>query len=420
MPKENRRVVITGIGLVTPLGPDCATSWTRLIAGDSGLIRLPSEHLAGLPRLGRKPLPPGVLHGGPSPKLRLSPDQTTREPIIDLATQAAQEAVSNAGGADRFDVDPVRAGVVFGTSKGGLRSFDRFARQQQELCDCEAARLWQQFQSDSPALALAGRYGFQASALCPVAACATGLVAIQRGVELIQRNQCDLVLAGSSDASLLPALQSSFHRLGVLAKGFHDPASACRPFDEQREGFLVGEGAAVLVLEELGHALARGVTPYAEWLGGGQTADTSALTQLEPDAPALEHLLRSLPGRLGFDWDEVDYLNLHGTGTEMNDACEAAAIQRVLEEEAERIPASSLKGALGHLLGAAGSVEMALTLLAFKYHRLPANRNLEIPFEGCRLNLLREPEDLLCPRVAIKISLGFGGHLAAGVFRAWE
>ena len=434
MPNLNRRVVVSGIGVITPLGDNCATTWTRLMTGVSGLVRLPENHLEGIPGIEGKPIPPGVVHGGPAPLHGVSPEGFTGEPIIDLALHAAGEAVQDAGGTDGFDVDPYRAGVVFGTSKGGLRSFDRFAQRTEGLKslesvgaafrnhdnDDEAGRLWQQFFSDTPALTLSRRYDFKASAHCPVAACATGLVAIQRAAEMIQHGTCDVMIAGSSDASLLPALQASFHRLGVLAKKFENPANACRPFDEAREGFLVGEGAAVLILEEVEHARARGVTPYAEWLGGVQAADIAGLTQLQANSPALQRLLKQLPDQCGFDWNNVSYLNLHGTGTVMNDACEADALTSVLGEHVERIPASSLKGSLGHLLGAAGSVETALSLLALKYQRFPGNSTLEIPLEGCRLNLIRDAHESICPEVVVKLSLGFGGHLAAGAFRAWR
>ncbi len=416
-----RRVVVTGIGLFTPLGGDRETTWERLIAGECGLIRLPDSHLAGL----RLPceIPPGLRFGGPASASLLSPAQRTGEPIVDLALQAADEAVRDAR-LDPQSVPAYRGGIVLGTSKGGLRSFAAFQRAvlrgqspaREGEAPAEADRLWDHFFSDTPARTLSATFGFRGAALCPVAACATGLIAIQRGAELIRSGDCDVVLAGSSDASLLPALQASFHRLGVLARDFDDPATACRPFDAHRDGFLIGEGAAVLVLEHAERAQERGAVPYAEWLGGGLAADAFGLTQLEPASPALVHLLSELPARCGFDWSEVDTLNLHGTGTEMNDACEAAALRAAIGPRIRDIPASSLKGALGHLLGAAGSVETALMLLAMRRGILPANRNLERPFDGCELNLPTQPLAVE-PRVALKLSLGFGGHLAASVFR---
>jgi len=428
MPPAPRRVVITGIGLITPLGPDCATNWTRLIAGESGLIRLPDDHPSASADFRGKRIPPGIRHGGPVPPLSLADQEVTGEPLIDLALHAAKEAVHDSAGDSGFEIDPYRAGVVFGTSKGGFRSFDRFLKSQAvksaaenvERDDNESARHWRNFLAETPALTLASHFDFRASALCPVAACATGLVAVQRAAQLIQHNQCDVMIAGSSDVSLIPFLQSSFHRMGVLARMFSDPASACRPFDENREGFLIGEGAAVLVLEEAEHAVARGATPYAEWLGGNQAADTIGLTQLDSESPALRHMLRQLPQQCGFEWSDVSYLNLHGTSTVMNDVCESNALQSVLGKEAERIPTSSLKGSLGHLLGAAGSVETALTILALKHRLLPGNPTLETPFDGCRLNLIREPAQIDHSSLAVKLSLGFGGHLAAGVFRAWD
>ncbi|MDG2388603.1 MAG: beta-ketoacyl-[acyl-carrier-protein] synthase family protein [Planctomycetaceae bacterium] len=424
MPSAPRRVVVTGLGVITPLGPDCATTWTRLIAGESGLRRLPDEHFADIFDFKEEPIPPGIKHGGPHPPVSLSTQETTGEPMVDLALHAAKEAVQDAAGDSGFEIDPYRAGVVFGTSKAGFRSFDQFMRSQQvetaEKHNNDSGKHWTHFLSDTPALMLAKQFNFKASALCPVAACATGLVAVQRAAHFIQHDQCDVMLAGSSDASLLPIIQSSYHRLGVLARNFEDPAIACRPFDDTREGFLIGEGAAVLILEEAEHAAARGATPYAEWLGGNQTADTLGLTQLDSESPALRHLLTQLPRQCSFDWNDVSYLNLHGTSTVMNDVCEVNALQRVLGTEAERIPTSSLKGSLGHLLGAAGSVETALTILALKHRQLPGNPTLKTPFEGCRLNLIRKSQEVANPYIAVKLSLGFGGHLAAGVFRAWQ
>ncbi len=428
MPPAPRRVVVTGLGLITPLGPDCATTWTRLIAGESGLVRLPDDHPSSSADFRGNPIPPGMNHGGPAPPIRLTPQELTGEPLIDLSLHAAKEAVQDAAGETGYEIDPYRAGVVFGTSKGGFRSFDRFAKSQGvrsavrtvEGSDAESAQLWRSFLAETPALTLANQFNFKASALCPVAACATGLVAVQRAAQFIQDNQCDVMLAGSSDASLIPILQSSFHRMGVLARNFEDPASACRPFDEHREGFLIGEGAAVLILEEAEHAIARGATPYAEWLGGTQVADTIGLTQLDSESPALRHMLKQLPPQCRFDWSDVSYLNLHGTSTIMNDVCEVNALQDVLGKQVEDIPTSSLKGSLGHLLGAAGSVETALTIMALKRGQLPGNPTLETPFEGCRLNLIRKSQEVSNPNIAVKLSLGFGGHLAAGVFRAWE
>lgn len=413
----SRRVVVSGIGLCTPLGDGCETNWSRLIRGDSGLRWLEEPHWNRYP--GSENLPPGVRAGGPANEPTRNELSQTGEKVIALAIRAAAEAFNDARLAED-KTNPYRSGVVIGTSKGGLRSFEKFLKQGHELPDERAATLWQEFWSNTPAQMLAQRYQFLAAALCPVAACATGLVSIQRGAELIQQGLCDVVLAGSTDASLLPVLQGSFHRLGVLAKNFNNPESACRPFDRDREGFLIGEGAAVLVLEDAERAASRGVKPYAEWLGGGIVSDGTGLTQLEPNSPAMQHLLESLPALAGFEWGEVDYLNLHGTGTVMNDECEASALLSALGEHAERIPASSLKGTFGHLLGAAGSVETALTLLAWKHKQLPANHNLETPFTGCRLNLLRQPTLIDSPRVAVKLSLGFGGHLTAGCFKSLE
>ena len=250
--------------------------------------------------------------------------------------------------------------------------------------------------------------------MAPVAACATGLAACLRGVDLIREGRCDVVLAGSSDASLQPAILGSFQRLGVLARPGENPAAACRPFDRNRSGFVVGEGAGCLILESLEHAVARGATWYAEWQSGRMLSDPSGLTQLDPQGLSLQRLLRDL----GDDVREIpDYINLHGTATLPNDQVESAAIRAVMGSEVDRISFSSLKGGLGHLLGAAGSVELAASLLAIRDQIVPPTVNLDSPDPPLKLDFTpceakrRQIENVW------KLSLGFGGHLSAACVR---
>jgi 3-oxoacyl-[acyl-carrier-protein] synthase II len=273
------------------------------------------------------------------------------------------------------------------------------------------------FSPNQPALAISHRFQLHGPCLCPVAACATGLVSLQRGYDLIGDGYCDVVLAGSSDASLLPIVLGSFKRLGVLSRNVDVPSAACRPFDRNRSGFVIGEGAAVFVLERWEDAVARGANIYAEWLAGGLAADATSLTGLDPSGEPLARLIGDVLRRGGVQPDEIDYINLHGTATEQNDVYETRAVKRAFGAAAPSVRCSSIKGAVGHLLGAAGSVEMAAMLLAVRDGIIPPTVNLTLPDPECDLDYTPQLAARQPVRTAMKLSLGFGGHLAAAVVR---
>jgi 3-oxoacyl-[acyl-carrier-protein] synthase II len=364
-----------------------------------------------------------------------------REPVVELALHAAREAVTDAGfewagGAGQSETrvgglsppnstfsptgksDRIRMGCVIGTSKGGLRTFSRCLKAAR---DGSVAETWLGFWPNAAASAVAAEFDLRGPALCPIAACATGLMSVVRGADLIREGACDVVLAGSSDASLLPIVLASYRRLGVLASGFDDPATACRPFDRSRSGFVIGEGAAVLVLEGAEHASRRGAMPYAEWIGGLMAADPHDLTQLAPEPHSLTRLIADVLRTCDVTPRDLDYINLHGTATALNDVYESLAVVTALgKDAARRIPCSSLKGGLGHLLGAAGSIELAATVLALRDGIVPPTVNLHEPDPACHLDytpLVSRRQPL---RTALKLSLGFGGHLVAGIVRKRE
>jgi 3-oxoacyl-[acyl-carrier-protein] synthase II len=405
------RIVVTGIGLVTPCGSNRETSWQGLLRGIGVARWLDSPH-------------GGVLAGAPAPHISAECESLSGEPVVALAQAAAAEAIAD-GGLSLPRADRRRIGCVIGTSKGGLRSFASAWRAWRQPVrgpeqSSQIAGLWGLSQPDAAARSVAARYDLGGAMLCPVAACATGLASVIRGVDLIRHGTCDTVLAGSSDASLTMLVQASFRRLRVLAHGFDDPREACRPFDRRRSGFLIGEGAAVLLLEREDLALARGATPYAVWLAGRVASDPAHLTRMDPDSRSLERLIEEVlkEGRLAPD--EIDYINLHGTATRHNDVCESRAIKRALGPGAMRAGTSSLKGTIGHLLGAAGSVELAASLLAMRDGRLPPTANLTDPDPECDLDYTPiNPRDRRVETV-LKLSLGFGGHLAAAALRTWD
>lgn len=390
---ERPRVVVTGIGMVTPFGVGRETSWRGMLSGESATRRV------------------GEMIGAPAPELRNSCEAGHVDPLISLALAAAEEAVDDAG--LPADVDQTRLGCVIGTSKPALRSVAELYATHRSSEPANAAFL--DVFPDAPGVAVARRLGIAGPSLCPVAACATGLVCLQRGYELIRDGECDAVLAGSSDASLLPIVHTSFKRMGVLAKRVDDPSTACRPFDAERSGFVIGEGAAVFVIERLDRARERGARVYAEWLAGGLASDGAALTALDDSGEALAWLIADVLRRADVEPAQIDYVNLHGTATRQNDRYETRALHRAFGARAKSVPCSSLKGGIGHLLGAAGSVETAATLLAMRDGVIPPTVNLTNPDPACDLDCVPQFARELPVRAALKLSLGFGGHLVAAV-----
>lgn len=408
-----RRIRITGIGVVSPLGPNREITWQRLVAGECALKHLEIEpkdsklwqpHPAGAP---------AVMPFDFQQRLReITSDEfvlaSCDEPAVALAVAAAQEAIADAmldlGAADRD-----RVGCVIGTSKGGVRTFETLSR------TGTSSVPWLATPSSGPAVTVSTLHDLRGPLLCPVTACATGLSSLVRGVDLIRHNVCDVVLAGSSDASLTPAVIASFRRLGVLAKGADEPMHAVRPFDRERSGFLVGEGAAVFVLEAEEHALARQRRGYAEWLSDASLSDAVGLTQLSQQPDTLVRLINDTLRRGQLSPRDVDYINLHGTATQPNDWLEVTAIRAAFGSAANELSCSSLKGAIGHLLGAAGSVEFAATLLALRDGLLPPTLNLTSPeFDLDFIPGIARRKSL---DVVMKLSLGFGGHLVAAAVR---
>lgn len=418
---EPCRIVVTGIGLCTPLGADRESTWNGLIAGRSASRWLWPDFWND-----------GSKMAGAAVCLPKDRSFQQSEPLVELALATATESLADA----RMNSTLLRSkrlGVVFGTSKGGLHTFSRrLAQARSERGDArvadrdhretgttgrsvlqsinfETSDEWLDVFPDRAAVAIGQLVGGYGPVLCPVMACATGLAACLRGAELIRSGDCDLVLAGSADVSLQPAIVGSFRRLGVLSRETNDPARACRPFDIRRSGFVIGEGAACLVLERLDSARNRGANCYAEWLGGCVLSDAHSLTQLDPEGASLQRLLRDLYARVD---RAPDYMNLHGTGTMTNDRIECQSIRAVFGDQCSQFDCSSLKGGLGHLLGAAGSVELAATALSLRDQIVPPTVNLVEQDPECRLNL--SPGMAISRTIdqAWKLSMGFGGHIA--------
>jgi 3-oxoacyl-[acyl-carrier-protein] synthase II len=389
------RVVVTGIGLITPLGNTTESTWQRLLAGESAgeLLQFPDlPQMAGLD-----------WAGCPVAWNELPDDYQAEQRLNRLALLTARAAIADAGGWSELTAD--RKGCVFGTSK-----VDQAALQAPDVT------AWQLFPSH-PAACIAREFDCRAAALCPVAACATGVVSMLRGSELIREGLADCVLAGGVDVSLQPTLLASYRRLGVLARPNGFPQRACRPFDRDREGFLVGEGAACLVLEERDRARARGAGIYAEVLSGVVAGDPAGLTLVDASGAPLARVIRRVLKQAGCRPAEIEAVALHGTATRLNDVAEARALQEVFGDRVGELPVWSTKGATGHLMGAAGAVETALSVLALQRGILLPTANFATPDPECPLRLSQQPERRSL-RTLLKTSLGFGGHVAALLLQA--
>ena len=393
----DRTVVITGIGLITSLGAGREETWAAIRRGASGARDLGDGH-AGFPVPRR---------GG-----------TDQDPALDLLERAGDEAMADAR---LSGFDPERGAVLLGLSKGGIASLAEVHRRVRAGDDSEAlARAWARSWPGSGAAAISARFGLRGPSVAPVAACATGLVAILQGVDLIRRGACDFALAGSADASLEPLVLAAFRRMKALARVDGRPEAAVRPWDRGRSGFLVGEGAAVLVLERLGAARARGAGVYAEVAGGAIGADAFHETASGPDPAGLARVIRRALADAGMTPADLDAASVHGTATRGNDPLECGALRLALgPEHAPRLACSASKAQIGHLLGAAGSAEMALTALAVRDGFAPPTLNLDDPDPDCIAGLDPTPHvgRPLPIRAALKLSLGFGGHLAAAILR---
>ena len=401
-------VVVTGIGLATGLGGTRERTWHALKTGASAVRRLDA--------------PLDLAGGAGAPRCR-DDSVATRgapDPALLLALQTAREALADAGlepGGDSLQIDPERIATVIGLSKGCVQHLSTLARSRAERYDAH----WpEHYWPNSGAVAIARSARFRGPCVAPVAACATGLIAALQAAELIRRGVCDVALAGAADASLDPLVLAAFRRMGVLARVEGDPARAVRPWDRRRTGFLVGEGAAVLVLERAEHARARGVLPYVEFAGGASGADAYHATILNPDPTGLGQLIVRALRHAKVDPPEVDLVNVHGTATPSNDPLECRALREALGADADRVSCTANKSQIGHLLGAAGAVELAITCLAVRDGFVPPTLNLDDADPACDLDGTPHVGRHRPIRAALKLSIGFGGHLAAALVRRIE
>jgi len=412
---------VTGIGLWTSLGADRESTWEGIRRGKSGATVLPS------------PLVPSPSHNLGCPLFLDLNQEPPENPTFEVVRRISSEALIDSGllnpsvrGSEGLAVDRERVATLVGLSKGCVKNLGVLSHaSSRKARNLEAgedgfASIWAHSSwPNSGASAVSRLHDLRGPCIAPVAACATGLVAVLQGMALIQHGTCDVVLAGSADTSLEPTLMGAFKKMGVLAhqdegKG---PSQAARPWDRDRTGFVVGEGGAILILESAEHAQKRGAIPYAEVAGGALGSDAYHATTMNPNPHGLAALIGRALAYSNIQPDQIDHVNVHGTGTRVNDPIECQSIQLALPKDYGRIAYSANKSQIGHLLGAAGAVELALTCLSMRDCFVPPILNLENPDPACALGDSPGIGRTQSIRAALKLSIGFGGHLAAALLR---
>ena len=394
-------IVITGIGLVTPVGRDREASWQAVKLGVSGVQRL-----HGFPGIADGAVLAAPVVGFQSP--------SGGQKNVPMALAAAQEAVLDSG-MDLSVMAPDRFGSSIGCNIGDTPGAEQSRRQLS--VHGERPAWWNEFLPSNTAAVVPRLLGMEGPRLCNSSACATGTTALIVGARTIRDGQCDAVVAGAAQ-TIHPILAAGFRRMRVLAQ-HEDPCKACRPFDEQRNGFVMGEGAGMFVLERLAHAEARGAPIYAELLGWALGSDAHHITDLSTDSTTLTHLLDRTLKKSGLSPSDVDYINAHGTGTLQNDVMETRGIRAAFRSAADALCVSSTKAILGHLLNAAGVVETALTVLALRDGFAPPTINLTNPDPNCDLDCIPLIGRQRPFEHAIKTSIAFGGHVATVALRRW-
>jgi 3-oxoacyl-[acyl-carrier-protein] synthase II len=411
----NRRVVITGIGLVTPVGVGNEENWANLTAGKSGIGRITKFDTADFPAK----IAGEVKNFNPEDFVDKKDIKRYDEFIV--FALAASEIAMRDSVLDLEKVDRERFGVIIGSGIGGFKSTE----------DTKEAYLKGGIKKISPFFipasiinmgsgAVSIRYGLKGPNISIVTACSTGTHAIGDAFKIIARGDADIMVAGGAEASITELAVGGFCNMKALSRRNDEPERASRPFDKDRDGFVMGEGSGILIVEELEHAKARGAKIYAEVVGYGLTADAYHMTAPDETGDGAMRAMKMAIKDAGITPDQVDYINAHGTSTPYNDSIETRAIKGVFGEHAYKLKVSSTKSMTGHLLGAAGSVEGAILAMAIKTGIVPPTINLENPDEECDLDYVPNKSRQLSITYGLSNSFGFGGTNATIMLRKYE
>jgi len=423
-----RRVVVTGIGLLTPLGQGRELSWKAILAGKSGAGRIttfdPSDYACQVacevPRVDGRGGGGADVEGSFDPDQTMAPkDQRRVDDFILYAMAAADEAVKDSGWQPEDDEGRERTGVIIGSGIGGLATIEKNSVELHE----KGPRRISPFFIPSALINLASgqvsiRYGFKGPNHSVVTACATGAHAIGDAARMIKYGDADVMVAGGAEAAICPVGIAGFIACRAMSTGFNDaPEKASRPYDKDRDGFVMGEGAGVLVLEEYEHAKARGAKIYCEVSGYGLAGDAYHITAPAEDGDGGFRAMRAALKDAGVQASEVDYVNAHGTSTPLGDEIELGAVSRLMGNAVKGLTMSSTKSATGHLLGAAGAIEAAFTALAIRDQIAPPTINLENPSVETEIDLVPNKPKPMKIDVALSNSFGFGGTNASVIFK---
>ena len=416
-----RRVVVTGVGLLTPLGCGTATSWNRLINSESGIDSITSFDVSDIPAKIAGQITEGEGEGEFNPDNYITPKERRRvDDFIVYGMAAAQEAVEDSGWTPETDEDRFRTGVLIGSGIGGLPEINKGSL----TVDCESGggvrRLSPFFIPASLINLISGqvsiKYGFKGPNHAVVTACSTGAHAIGDAARLIMTDDADVMIAGGAESAISEIGIAGFNACKALStKREDDPASASRPYDADRDGFVMGEGAGVVVLEEYEHAKARGAKIYAEVVGYGLSGDAYHITAPSEDGEGGERSMRAALKKAGLEPKDIDYINAHGTST-MADVIELGAVERMMGDAAGSVTMSSTKSMTGHLLGAAGAIEAIFSILAVRDQVAPPTINLDNPAVETAVDLAPNAKREREIKYALSNSFGFGGTNASVIF----
>lgn len=403
-----RRVVVTGLGMVTPVGNDVATTWRALLAGRSGAAPITKFDAS------RFSVRFACEVKGFDPLLYMDRKEAKRSDLFtQYAVASSAQAMRDAGFGDATGYDPDRTGVIVASGIGGLKTFeDQHDVYRERGPDKISAFFIPMFISDIAAGIVSMRFNARGPNFATVSACASSAHAVGEAMRTIQYGDADIMIAGGAEATVSPMAIGGFANMKALSERNDSPETASRPFDADRDGFVMGEGGASVILEEMEHARRRGARIYAELVGYGATADAYHLTAPTPNGDGAQRAMRRALADGGLTPEEVQYVNAHGTSTPAGDISETQAIKAVFDEAVRGLNVSSTKSSTGHMLGAAGAVEFVISTLAVHDGKIPPTINYRTPDPECDLDYTPNTPVTRAVNAALSNSFGFGGHNA--------
>jgi len=411
-----RRVVVTGMGTITPVGNDVATTWRSLIEGKSGTAPITKFDASNFP------VKFAAEVKGFNPLDYMERKEAKRaDQYTQYAVAAARQAMTNADLVERNGMDPDRIGVIIGSGIGGLKSFEEQHDVYRERGVGKISPFFiPMFIADIAAGIVSMMFNAKGPNYATVSACATSAHAIGDAYRTIQYGDADMMITGGAEATVTPMAIGGFANMKALSERNDSPETASRPFDATRDGFVMGEGAGILILEELEHALSRGATIYAEIVGYGATGDAYHLTAPAPDGEGAQRAMKRALRDAGLEPKDIQYINAHGTSTPANDFNETRAIQAVFGDQAKKVNVSSTKSATGHMLGAAGAVEAVISTLVVGNGIIPPTINYHHPDPELDLNYTPNISVKREVNAVLSNSFGFGGHNTTLAIKRYE